>query len=247
LASIRDGGGKLESKNRFTSAHAVCAATLNAELKKIVDNQASNCAATLKGCRDLVAPLFNSEYAKQLATCTTDAERKELLAVDASYREFISGLGGAKLETSFDLKNIPKQILSLGVMTAFAFKGGVDDATRVKTNDDGNVVADPLGRQMNLVVVNIALTPYDSEAFQPTAAERFRLFAGAVVTPDFGVAGGFSALLVRGLSANIGGAILGVRGMQPGDTLGQPPTNSTDPFKLSPAYVLFAGVGYNFK
>jgi hypothetical protein len=132
-------------------------------------------------------------------------------------------------------------------MTAFAIHGSVPNTTRVKLNDDGNVVADPLSRQINLVVVNIGFRPYNADAFHPTPAERFQWFVGAVVTPDFGVGAGVSAHLVRGLSVNFGGAVMGVRGLRDGDMLGAAPKHPENAFRLTRAQVVFVGVGYNFK
>ena len=65
--------------------------------------------------------------------------------------------------------------------------------------------------------------------------------------PTSGLPRGFPAAIVRGLTVNVGGAILGVRGLHEDDKLGQPPTHDEDPFRLSQARVLFLGVGYNFK
>jgi hypothetical protein len=166
--------------------------------------------------------------------------------VDASYRTFINGLTGASVTAGYDLKNSPKRLASLGVMTAYAFKGGIKGAMRVKVKD-GNLVADPLDRRLSLVVVNFGFLPYNAESFEPTRPERFRWFVGAVITPDFGIATGLSAGIVRGLTVNVGGAILGVRGLNAGDKLGAPPTHDEDPFRLSQARVAFVGVGYNFK
>jgi hypothetical protein len=131
-------------------------------------------------------------------------------------------------------------------VAAYAFRGGIVDAARVKVKD-GILVADPLDRRLSLVVVNLGFKPYDEGAFHPTLAERLRWFVGAVVTPDFGVAAGVSAGIVRGLTVNFGGAILGVRGLQSDDELGRPPSHDEDPFRLAQARVLFLGAGYTFK
>jgi hypothetical protein len=192
---------------------------------------------------------FNTEYASTAKSCTGLSElgQTELLAVDAAYRAYLTGLSAAKVKGAFDFKNSPKQLLSFGAMTAFAISGRVPNATRVKLNDDGNLTADPLGRQLNLVVVNVGFRPYNADAFHPTPAERFQWFVGAVVTPDFGVAAGVTAHLVRGLSANIGGAVLGVHGLREGDVLGAAPVDPDSVFRLARAQVLFVGIGYSFK
>lgn len=244
---IRKDLAALAWKNAFvTGAHSKCALTLNSSLKSAAEASSARCAAEPERCVERVSSSFNTEFQSALATCTTEAERDELLAVDTAYREFITGLNGANVVAGYDLKNSPRQLASLGVMTAYAFKGGINGAMRVKVKD-GNIVADPLDRRLSLVVVNFGFKRYNADAFHPTAAERIRWFAGAVVTPDFGIASGVSAAIVRGLTVNVGGAILGVRGLHEDDKLGQPPTHDEDPFRLSQARVLFLGVGYNFK
>ena len=246
-ASISGAVARLSARNAFvTGAHAACAQTLNTRLAAAVDSNAAGCAASPEQCVTAVTAAFNSDYRAAAGTCANEAERKELHAVDASYRELINGLTAAQVSAGFDLRNAPRRLASLGVMTAYAFKGGTNGAMRVKVKD-GALVADPLDRRLSLVVVNLAFKPYNAEAFHPTIAERLRWFAGAVVTPDFGAAIGISAGIVRGLTVNFGGAIIGVRGLHADDTLGRPPTHSDDPFRLSHARVLFLGVGYNFE
>jgi hypothetical protein len=238
---------RLSTRNAFsTAAHATCAQTLNTRLKSAVDGAAVSCAADPAGCVETLAEAFNGNYRSTAPTCANAAEQKDLLAVDESYRELVTGLMAAKLSVAFDLKNTPKRLASLGLVAAYAFRGGIVDAARVKVKD-GILVADPLDRRLSLVVVNLGFKPYDEGAFHPTLAERLRWFVGAVVTPDFGVAAGVSAGIVRGLTVNFGGAILGVRGLQSDDELGKPPSHDEDPFRLAQARVLFLGAGYTFK
>ena len=245
-AAIQKDVAALAAQNAFvTGAHSACAQTLNTQLKAIVDSSTASCAANPERCAQTVTAAFNREFQSAAATCGAGGQA-ELLAVDASYRQFITVLNGANVVAGYDLDNSPKRLASLGVMTAYAFKGGIKDAMRVKVKD-GNIVADPLDRRLSLVVVNFGFLPYNADAFEPTRPERFRWFVGAVITPDFGIATGLSAGIVRGLTVNVGGAILGVRGLNDGDTLGAPPTQDEDPFRLSQARVLFLGVGYNFK
>jgi hypothetical protein len=246
--SIKSDAEDLANTNaRVTGAHAACTTDFNTSLSSMLKNAAPGCSTgDDKTCSDALIPEFNKQYLAAAKQCTSELESKELLAVDASYRNYVVGLAATKVTGAFDLKNAPKQLVSFGVMTAYAMRGRVD-GTRVKLNDDGNLTADPLGRQLNLVVVNVGFKPYNAEAFHPTPAERFQWFVGAVVTPDFGVGVGLSAKIVRGLTANIGGAVLGVKSLQNGDALGSAPKNSEDAFGLSPAKVFFVGVGYVFK
>jgi hypothetical protein len=246
-AGIRRAVAALFARNAFvTGAHAACAQALNTELRTAVENQAPVCAADPEQCLQTVTAVFNTAFRSASTACSGDAERKELMAVDSAYRDFVNGLTGASVAAGYDLRNSPKRMASLGVMSAYAFAGGIQGAMRVKVKD-GKIVADPLDRRLGLVVVNFAFKPYNAEAFHPTRRERFRWFAGAVVTPDFGAAIGLSAGIVRGLTINFGGALLGVRGLHGDDRLGEPPTHDEDPFRVSHARVLFLGVGYNFR
>jgi hypothetical protein len=236
----------LSATNQFiTAAHSLCGQNLDTALRQLSEKAAS-CTAVPTTCIDNLKDPFEKAHQTALSKCTTDGERADLLAVEASYRDLVANIANTEVKAAFDLKNAPRKLVSLGLLSAYAFTGGVVDGARVKV-DDGNLVADPLDRRLSLVVVNFGFKPYNAEAFHPTGAERFKWFAGAVVTPDFGAAIGVSALIARGLSANFGGAIIGVRGLHSDDQLGNPPTHDTDPYKMSSARVLFAGVGYNFK
>jgi hypothetical protein len=254
--SINEDIANLQSKNAgVTGAHTPCARELNGKFRTIVSEQliaplpdTKTCIDDFDTCTGVLLEAFSKEYELISKCCeTSDLALKELLAVDASYRDYLTSLTSGKVTGAFDLKNSPKRLASFGVVTAFALYGKVPHATRVELNDDGNLVADPLDRQLNLVVVNMGFKRYNADAFHPTLAERIQWFVGAVVTPDFGVAGGVSAHLVRGLSVNFGGALLGVRGLKTDDTLGAAPTHPEDAFNLAQARVIFVGVGYNFR
>ncbi len=238
---------KLAETNAFvTGAHSMCAQTLNTRLQEALVKSKVACAQNPGGCVKTVLTDFDTEYRSAHANCKSDDDRKEFAAVDSSYRNFVTGLTAVEVAGAFDLKNSPRRLLSLGLVTAFAFKRGPVSATRVKL-DGGKIVADPLSRQLNIVVINSGFTRYNADAFHPTPAERFQWFAGAAVTPDVGLAGGLSIGIVRGLSVNVGGAILGVRGLRGDDELGAVPKHAEDPFRLSSARLLFCGVGYKFK
>jgi hypothetical protein len=76
--------------------------------------------------------------------------------------------------------------------------------------------------------------------------ERFRLFLGAALTPDFGVAGGVNVMLIRGLGLCVGAGALFGKGAEPGD-IGKPPAEPKDPYRLATATAVFAGITYNYK
>jgi len=190
---------------------------------------------------------FKKASEDALKACGTNTAQLKLLAeTDKKLRDFMIGLDGKKVTDDFALQNTPLTLVSLGLMTGLTVSGRVD-GTRVKLDDNGKIAADPLGRVMALVVVNVGFTKYDAGTFHMTPAERYRWFAGAIVAPDFGVAGGLTFGIVRGLGVNLGGGVVGVRGQRSADSIGEPPTNPSRPFTLTPAYVGFVGVSYNFK
>jgi len=247
-ADIEAAVARLSTRNQFvTGARFACVRDFDAAMRLVVEASAATCAATPRACASTLIAPYEAAFTTAFAACTTEAAQKELLAVDMSYRTLVAGLAG-QVDGKFDLKNSPRQRVSFGVMTAFALGGKVKAGeTRVKVNDDGNLTLDPIGRQLNLVVVNVGFRPYNADAFHPTRLERFQWFAGAVVTPDVGLAIGVSAGIVRGLTLNAGAAILGVRALREGDELGAPPQDPDDPFGLSRARVWFFGLGYKFK
>ncbi len=118
-----------------------------------------------------------------------------------------------------------------------------DDRVKVA---NGKLAKDPLSGNLTMGGVNIHLVPYDPEAEHMTVAERFRLFAGGVIVPNFGVGGGLSVGIIRGLSLNVGYAQLIVSKLGGNEALDAVP-KSTNPFKVGTAGVTFIGAGLNFK
>jgi hypothetical protein len=119
--------------------------------------------------------------------------------------------------------------------------------TRVKLNDAGNLVADPLRRQLSMVLLHWSPSGYDDDAPRIQRAERFRLFASGIITPDFGVGAGASFLLVRGVGITGGGGLLVTRALGPNDGLGKPPGEPSKPFAVGVAKTAFVGICLNFK
>ena len=197
-------------------------------------------------CRTALDETMAQRLAAQ--TCGRPARPREentpLQRVDKEFRSLVSTslANGADLDLTF--RNRP--------LTRVAFGGGsaviVDarfDRPRVKL-DDGVLVADPLNRVMTMAVVNVSPGGYDAEADRMSVHERVRLFAGAVLTPDFGIAGGLNVLLARGIGVSVGVAVLFARGAEPSQ-VGQPAADSADPFRLAVATAPFVGITYNYK
>jgi hypothetical protein len=219
---------------------ALCSANTASSAKR-------SCIAEMDG------PLATA-YETERSKCTTgtpppsvpESDLEALQQVDGEFRKFFTDLKPKEITAQVKLKNLPMEHYSFGVVSALVVWGGVNK-TRVKINDDGNLVSDPLPRQLNMVVLNRSFKAFDSESLTITKEERTRWFVGAVVTPNFGIGGGVSVLAVRGLALNVGAAAIGVPALKKGDTLGQAPTSANDQFGLGIAGSLFVGASYNFK
>jgi hypothetical protein len=99
---------------------------------------------------------------------------------------------------------------------------------------------------MALFVVNFAPKGFDPEAKPMMLSERIRPFAGVVATPDFGLGGGLSIGIWKGVGVNLGGAVLFVPSLRGDDEIGSVPSRPTEPFGVARATVWFFGVSYNF-
>jgi hypothetical protein len=194
---------------------------------------------------------MQEEYAKAVSGCglvgTAIQQEQTLKAIDAvdhQFRQLIAGLDAKKSSGEATFTTAPTQHVGFGVATAFAFAPW-RASRRVKV-DGGKVVDDPLGRQLSLVTVNISPAGFRPHAATICPSERYRVFVGAIVTPDFGVAAGGSVLLMRGLSINVGVGALFVK--TPGDnTIDEAPKDANNPFSLGVTVMPFIGLAYNFK
>ena len=140
---------------------------------------------------------------------------------------------------------VPLTRVSLGVLygvMASSHSGG----TRVKLAN-GKLVADPLSGGLTAALVNVHLQRYDGSRKRLTAAERWRVFAGPVLTPELGIVVGVGASVVRGLTLNVGYSGLRVNGLGPNEKLDAAPVNARDPFTHKVAGVTVFGLSYTFK
>ena len=117
---------------------------------------------------------------------------------------------------------------------------------RVKLDDAGTLVADPLNRVMTMAFVNWSPRGYDAESTRVSKAERTRLFFGAALTPDFGTVIGANVLIARGIGITVGVAMLFGKGATK-EEIGAPPANSQDAYRLTVSSALFTGISYNYK
>jgi hypothetical protein len=208
---------------------------------------ASTACASLGSSECLYA--FNTVLQERLkaatAACLDEAEKKGLAGVDADVREFVLANVEREVKAEVAFANAPLRRFSFGLIAAIA-PGVTVRQPRVTLDDDGNLKSDPMPRTMSMVTLNRSVAPYDPTTVSVTRAEQWRYFAGAVLTPDFGMTIGLSYLPVRNFSLNLGVAALLVKSV-PASAIGQPPASATDPFRLGQAYAWFIGAGYAFK
>jgi hypothetical protein len=170
--------------------------------------------------------------------------RRALERVDADFRELVNEGTSTSAELDVTFKNRPLSHFAFGAGSGVMPRASLS-RSRVTTRN-GVLVADPLDRVMTTAFVNWSPAGYDAEDPRVSAAERFRPFFGAALTPDFGPAAGLNVLLIRGIGVTAGGALLFGTGAD-SDEVGKAPSKPDDPYKLSIARAVFVGLSYSYK
>ncbi len=183
-----------------------------------------------------------------IATCAPGAQPdfvKEA-AVESAYLGLVSNAKPQQLKKDSTYENALPTRRTLGLISSLMLETSGDK--RVKL-DGGKLITDPLRGAMSLAVVNYHPVGFDPKSENPTFGERFRLFAGPVITPEFGLGAGVGYAIWRGVSVNVGYAMVRVNTLRRGDRLVNPavaPSNLRRPFRDGNAEVVFAGLGFNF-
>lgn len=229
-----------------------CRAAFDEKFRAALKSEGLTCEATVRSeaaAANEARPPDRRLDAKALAADTDkrlDQNEKGMQQVDTELRKLVASQQQERLTADSSVTNTPLTHWTFGALTSFAFQASANQP-RVKVGNDGKLVADPLGRQMALVVVNYSPKGYDSERRPMSRSERFRPFLGVVATPEFGVAVGFSIGVWRGVGVNVGKALLLIPSPSGSDQIGLPPSNPTDAFGVGHAYPWFVGASYNFK
>jgi len=230
---------------------AAIASALGQESCAFPAGQTSLDASGVNACRASLLALLEDEY-KKAAGCrdaTPPSGSDPLLVVDKQFTDLAGTLKETRRAAESKLSNTPRTRYSFGVLTSAIIGNPHYRGTtvRAKIGGNGSLVHDPMPTVLTMVMVNIHPRAYDPQQDQPTLAERFRLFAGTSITPDFGIGGGAGVMILRGLTVNVGWANLFVRTPREGLSLGQTPPAGTAPLSAGNAGVWFAGLGYSFK
>jgi hypothetical protein len=206
------------------------------------------CVNSKGDCREAFDRAFSAAYEE----CVADAQgasqddAKALAVVDNNYRELVADARASKVEAQAEFRNVPRSHFSFGLGTGLILGASLGE-DRVKLDDSGNLVRDPLPRQMTMLMLLWSPLGYDAAAPRMQGAERWRLFVAGMLTPDIGAAVGGSMMIVRGLGLNLGGGVVFSKAASSGDEIGHPPSSSTDPFGVSTGWVAFAGINFVFK
>jgi hypothetical protein len=161
--------------------------------------------------------------------------------VEKAFLELTAGdVVKAKRDSVYE--NFEQQRLSLGLIAAVIVDRSGDPRVKV---DSGKISADPVSGTLTMATVNFHPLGFDPKSMEPSRGERFRLFAGATLTPEFGLGGGVGYGIIRGLSVNLGYAWLRVDALKHSDRVEQAPSNSKDPFENGFSRVVFIGFGYS--
>jgi hypothetical protein len=215
-----------------------------------------NAVDSCKGDRDnrrrcLIRKRVSHAYATVIggiATCAPGARPdfvKEA-AVESAYLGLVPNAKPQQLKKDSTYENALPTRRTLGLISSLMVETSGDE--RVKL-DGGKLVTDPLRGAMGLAVVNYHPVGFDPKSEEPTFGERFRLFAGPVITPEFGLGAGVGYAIWRGVSVNVGYAQVRVNTLRRGDRLADPavaPSNLRRPFRDGNTGVVFVGLGFNF-
>jgi hypothetical protein len=201
-------------------------------------------------CKAFLLEQLAETYRRTMTTCSEPpaAGVDSVLFVDKQFNDLVGTLKETRRPLESRVLNTPRTRFTLGGLTA-AMTGSPlygEAATRAKVGSNGTLVLDPLPTLMTMAIVNIHPTTYDASSDAITAGERFRAFAGTVITPDFGITAGVGVAIIRGLSANVGWANLFIKTPASGFAIGSS-ASSGSPLQVSQAGVFYAGLGFNFK
>jgi hypothetical protein len=205
--------------------------------------------AAAVSCQNALEKTLADAYQAALVSCAGGKPSSDdvtaIKAVDKQFRDYVrsSLTNNAELEQTF--KNVPPTRFAFGAGTAVMVTAHLSEP-RVKLDDSGVLVADPLTRVVTMAFVNWSPWGYRADAPSMTRHERVRVQFGAVLTPDFGAMTGLNVLLARGIGITGGVAVLFAKGARQ-EEIGSKPADSKDPFRLSLVTAPFVGITYNYK
>jgi hypothetical protein len=252
-------GNELKQSSRRVSE---CGVNLAAEYATALSTVPAGCAsvalfsAQAGVCRNELNDALDTAYEKvvgDVAACPKDTlsvGSDPVASVDSAFRDFVTGLGATVAKGESSLKNVPREKISFGLMTAVRFGDARYGAVRSKVGDDGNVREDPLPRLVNAVVLNWHPSGYDSsQVITYKDPGSFKIVVGTTLSPDFGILGGVGYSPLKGLSFNVAYATLLINAPRDRVNLGEavPAEFKEDPFRTSHVRTFVWGLSYSFQ
>jgi len=143
--------------------------------------------------------------------------------------------------------NTPKVHLEFTAV-AGAIVGPFFGAQKMKV-DAGRYASDPLSHSLTMATVAWHLKPYDSSLSEMSAAERWAVLVGGVLTPAAGVGVGVSFGIIRRFSISAGMVGIWVPSAVPGSGVGSPVATDASQKQLENTFnrALFIGGAYVFR
>jgi len=213
-AALAEAAGKALTSVRLRQARtSPCALSAAEAMKKAIDDVTGgpSCTAGGEACATAAKGAIEKAFADTVTMCRPESGPAygfdPVAATEQEFKNLVVA-GGAKVITGEStLANTPLTRFSYGLMGGLLVGHPRIKEPRVKV-ENGKIVSAPMDHALTIVVVNMHPAAYDAEWPVVSMAERFRFFGGAVLTPDFGATVGAGFGIVRGLSINIGVALL---------------------------------------
>jgi hypothetical protein len=227
------------------------------KMKAAADNPV--CDGAPRACRNELHKAVTDAIGPELRKPLSDSDREAVRSLETALHTAIDELTPDVVAGELALDNSPLTHLGFGLLSAFiAHSYGDDPRAKIDSN---KVTADPLGRALQLVVLNWSPWGYQEKTTRRWSPRAFvRLFGGVVFSPDVGIGAGASFMVLSNLGVNVGYAHLFISkpedGLQIGDDLSEKLTDGTfkfsdqlrrDPLRTGRRDALFVGVSYNFK
>jgi hypothetical protein len=179
-------------------------------------------------------------------------ELKLAMNIEEEFLGMIEETGAKETKAEFVYENVPLERLSFGLISTFLFENSFTSG-RVKVTDAGYYASDPPKNPLTAAIVNFHPSQYDPKSAKMKFSEMFRLFGGFVLTPDVGFCAGAGFSCLRGLSFNVGGALVGIQTKNNPDAAlvdgkqFEKPRDPDHPFKMKWGPMFFLGFGYDFQ
>ena len=230
-----------------------CAVAIADKLNGTAISMLTGSVVTVADRKDLVKQ-FNKDidYELTLPVCTDELSTSDGSLIKAradvvreTRDKFLdtAGAGGDPITGTSELKNVPFQRVSLGLISGAMIHRSGDTHFTV---DGGKLAPKPLSGLFTAAALHIHPIAYDPEASTPSFGERFSGVVAFVTTPAPGVEVGTSVRFFRGLGVHLGYAAMVVDRLKPDFQAGQEVTVTDDPFRRGITRAWIVGINYDF-